>query len=96
VLVEFSEPLPDARSFSVDLRPRNEGDGGAVKLGNVSRTLAKESPKESLEFSIVFPGRYLLNLAEVDPPDGPSLYGQVRDVVVRAGERTVVRVAIQR
>ncbi len=97
VLVEFSEPLSQRARFVVVLAPEPGADGAVSKNLEIRRRVPSDSSVTSFEVSPVFPGSYWVQLLETKPLDGTQpRQARTSGVVVRAGERTVVRVAIQR
>jgi hypothetical protein len=97
VLVEFSEPLSQRSRFVVVLAPEPGADGAASNNAEIMRLLPNGSPATSFEVATVFPGSYTVQVREMRPAEGTqALRAGTEGVVVRAGQRTVVRAEISR
>jgi hypothetical protein len=97
VLVEFSEPLSQRTRLVVVLAPEPGADGAASNNFEIVRSLPSDSSVKSFEVETVFPGSYTVQVREMRPAEGTrALSGGTKGVVVRAGERTVVRAQLSR
>ncbi len=97
VLFEFSEPLSSSGRLVVMLAPEPAADGAPSENAEIMRMVPREPPATSFELPVVFPGRYTAQVKETNLADGAApLQCRVSDVVVRAGERCVVRARLSR
>lgn len=97
VLIEFSEPLALPSRFVVVLAPEPSSQGASSAGAELTRTIASKSPVSSLDFPVVFPGRYTVTVRELNPADGADpLRSRDDGLLVQAGERTVVHSVLRR